>query len=159
MTTNTTNTITDEPPVSVLSLLLILLSACIHASWNLASRKTKGDLAVLVGGICLACVIITPVAFLVPSYGPITTDAVIYVFASGLIHVAYMALVGAMYRVGDVSLVYPVARGTGVACTALLANPILGEVVSTVGGFGVASIIGGIVIMSLSKMDCFCTQS
>ena len=157
MTTNTTNTITDEPPVSVLSLLLILLSACIHASWNLASRKTKGDLAVLVGGICLACVIITPVAFLVPSYGPITTDAVIYVIASGLIHVAYMALVGAMYRVGDVSLVYPVARGTGVACTALLANPILGEVVSTVGGFGVASIIGGIVIMSLSKMDCFCT--
>ena len=86
-----------------------------------------------------------------------TTDAVIYVIASGLIHVAYMALVGAMYRVGDVSLVYPVARGTGVACTALLANPILGEVVSTVGGFGVASIISGIVIMSLSKMNCFCS--
>ena len=55
-------------------------------------------------------------------------------------------------------LVYPVARGTGVAITAVLAGPLLGEVVSVVGGFGVASIISGIVIMSLAKMDVFCCE-
>ena len=53
---------------------------------------------------------------------------------------------------------YPVARGTGVAITAVLAGPLLGEVVSVVGGFGVASIISGIVIMSLAKMDVFCCE-
>ena len=141
--------------MSIFSLLLILLSACIHASWNLAARKVKGDFAVLVGGIALVSVLITPVAFFVPVTGPLL-EGVPFFIASGLIHVLYLALIGQMYSLGDVSLVYPVARGTGVALTAMLAGPVLGEIVSVVGGFGVASIISGIVIMSLAKLNIFC---
>ena len=140
-------------PVSIVSLVLILLSALIHASWNLASRKTKGDLATLVSGVVLATFIITPIAFLVPVTGNIM-DGVWICVASGLVHVIYIALVGAMYSVagGSVSLVYPVARGTGVAFTAILAGPILGEEVSVMGGFGVAMIISGIATMAWSKL-------
>ena len=141
--------------MSIFSLLLILLSACIHASWNLAARKVKGDFAVLVGGIALVSVLIIPVAFFVPVTGPLL-EGVPFFIASGLIHVLYLALIGQMYSLGDVSLVYPVARGTGVALTAMLAGPVLGEIVSVVGGFGVASIISGIVIMSLAKLNIFC---
>ena len=74
--------------------------------------------------------------------------------ASGLVHVIYIALVGAMYSVagGSVSLVYPVARGAGVAFTAILAGPILGEEVSAMGGLGVAMIISGIATMAWSKL-------
>ena len=140
-------------PVSVFSLVLILLSALIHASWNLASRKTKGDLATLVSGVVLATLIITPIAFLVPVTGNIM-DGLWICLASGLVHVIYIALVGAMYSVagGSVSLVYPVARGTGVAFTAILARPILGEEVSAMGGLGVAMIICGIATMAWSKL-------
>ena len=97
--------------------------------------------------------IITPIAFLVPVTGNIM-DGLWICLASGLVHVIYIALVGAMYSVagGSVSLVYPVARGTGVAFTAILARPILGEEVSAMGGLGVAMIICGIATMAWSKL-------
>lgn len=139
--------------ITTVSLLLVMLSALFHATWNLAARQTKGDLAVLVGGISMAGVVLTPVAFLVPVTGPIL-DAMPYVVASGLIHAVYMILIGEMYAVagGSVSLVYPVARGTGVAFTAVMALPVLGETVSVLGGFGIAAVVAGISILAWSKL-------
>ena len=101
----------------------------------------------------MAGVVLTPVAFLVPVTGPIL-DAMPYVVASGLIHAVYMILIGAMYAVagGSVSLVYPVARGTGVAFTAVMALPVLGETVSVLGGFGIAAVVAGISILAWSKL-------
>jgi uncharacterized membrane protein len=147
----TPSSFSNVETVSALSFGLILLSSIIHASWNLASRATKGDFATLVGGVCIAAVIIIPFAVISPISRPIV-DGVFFVVASGIVHVAYIALVGGMYSVGNISLVYPVARGTGVALTAILAGPILGETVSLIGGFGIALVICGIVTMAWSKL-------
>jgi drug/metabolite transporter (DMT)-like permease len=142
--------------VSFFALALILVSAVMHASWNIAARAIKGDLGVLVSSICVAFVVLLPIAALVEPTGPLL-PALPFVLATGLEHVLYMAVTGAMYahKGGSVSFVYPVARGTGVALTAILAGPILNEKISTIGALGVAGIVAGISVMACAKMGAF----
>eukprot|EP00944_MAST-04C_sp_MAST-4C-sp1_P015105 g15105.t1 len=52
---------------------------------------------------------------------------------------------------GDISVVYPVARGSGVCLTAIFAGPLLGETISLLGFFGILSILLGISLMASAK--------
>jgi uncharacterized membrane protein len=72
----------------------------------------------------------------------ITPGSLGCILATGAIHVAYFWLIAKAYQSGDISLVYPVARGSGVAGTALLATIWLRESLALIG-------IVGIVIIGL----------
>src|SRR5690242_580166 len=73
--------------------------------------------------------------------------------ATGLLHAAYFTLLAASYRHGELSVVYPLARGTGVAGTALFAWLVLGERPSALGALGVGSVCLGIVVLGLRQRD------
>jgi drug/metabolite transporter (DMT)-like permease len=69
--------------------------------------------------------------------------------ATALLHAAYFALLAASYRHGELSVVYPLARGTGVAGTGGVAWLVLGERPSALGAVGVGSICLGIVLLGM----------
>src|SRR5262245_66014738 len=92
---------------------LVVAAACLHALWNLAAKRVSGNVGVLWLGLGLAGGLLAPFALpsAVQSFDPAGLP---YLVATGLIHAASFGLLAAAYRHGELSLVYPLSRGTGV---------------------------------------------
>jgi len=103
---------------------LVLAAALLHASWN-ALVKAGGDrLAVL------TLVNLSPVAVMVPALfflPPMNLEAMPWLAASTASHLVYYAALLGAYRYGDLSQVYPIARGSAPALVALGAWLLAGE--------------------------------
>lgn len=133
-----------------LAIVLVLVAALIHALWNFVAKKSGGDIRfALLTNIAL-CIIWAPVGawFIVRDafdFGPLQWGLVA---ASGAIHVVYYATLLRGYRLGDLSVVYPLARGTGPLLTAFAATTFFGEALGVVGWTGVLAIVGGIVVIA-----------
>ena len=113
----------DEGGVPLIVFVIVIFSAFIHASWNLATRAIKGDLAVLASSCFFGSILLFPAIFFVDYSGNTINLGVVYGFISGVVHIVYIAFVGLMYAhaSGNISVVYPIARGTGVCLTAIFA--------------------------------------
>ena len=144
----------DEGGVPLIVFVIVIFSAFIHASWNLATRAIKGDLAVLASSCFFGSILLFPAIFFVDYSGNTINLGVAYGFISGVVHIVYIAFVGLMYAhaSGNISVVYPIARGTGVCLTAIFARPLLGETISLLGFFGILIILVGISLMAFAKM-------
>ncbi len=98
------------------SLLLDVLASFIHASWNLLAKRAApvGPLLVFAYNL-VACVAYAPRVLYVLAEGtiPWTAEDIGFVLLSGIIHLAYSLCLQRGYQVADLSVVYPVARGTG----------------------------------------------
>jgi drug/metabolite transporter (DMT)-like permease len=130
--------------------VLVLLAALGHALWNFAARKVSGDLAVLWLAKVAANFLLLPLAGLALWRGAplsLSEPLIACVLATGLLHAAYFALLSWAYEQGEISLVYPVARGSGVALTGLLAWLVLSEAISWQGTSGIALIFSGILML------------
>lgn len=130
---------------------LVLAAALFHASWNAVARHHSGHLGVLWLGALLAWLVITPVAGTILWQGGVSfsTDAALCLLATGVIHGLYFLALSSAYERGEISLVYPVARGSGVALTALGGAWLLGEEVSNTGWLGVAAVSFGILLFAI----------
>ena len=73
---------------------------------------------------------------------------VICIIATGLIHAVYFRLLAAGYEHGEISLVYPIARGSGIALTAILASLFFKESFALLGSIGIGLISAGIILLS-----------
>jgi drug/metabolite transporter (DMT)-like permease len=128
-------------------LSLVLAAALLHASWN-ALVKAGGDpfirLAVVnaVGGLCALpfLLFVAPPAF----------ESWPYLFGSVVVHHAYYLTLAYGYRFGDLSHVYPIARGVAPPLVALAAWIFAGESLRLLGIFGILVISGGIVSLAFS---------
>lgn len=129
--------------MSILALFLVLTAAVIHATWNLLVKRVGGGPTFIWLFASLSILIYSPVIFLVvllqrPHFGPIQ---VLFIVGTGIIHIGYFLILQQGYRVGDLSLVYPLARGTGPTLATIGAIIILGERPSPLGLAGAALII------------------
>ena len=135
-------------PMTALSLVLVLLSAVAHASWNLMLKRA-GDpevfawVMLVVGSILLA-----PVGLALLWYNSMDFPGLWFLLASVVLHVFYFILLARGYATGDLSLVYPVARGMGPMLVPVLAVILLGEIVETMAIVGISAIVGGIYTIS-----------
>ena len=132
--------------------LLVLTASLLHALWNFLVRKTSGNLVILWIGIWIACIFILP-GVIIRSIQTSQPEAslglaVACTLATGTIHAAYFFLLGKAYHLGEISLVYPVARGSGVALTALMAWLVLQESFTALGIGGIVLICVGILSLS-----------
>ena len=133
-----------------LALGLVLVAALIHALWNFVAKKSGGDIRIALLSNIALCIVWAPVGLWfirrdVAAFGALQWSLVA---ASGAIHVVYFVTLLRGYRLGDLSVVYPLARGTGPLLTALVATTFLGEALGLVGWLGVLGIVGGIVIIA-----------
>ena len=134
-----------------LTFAIVLVAATFHALWNFAAKKVSGNLSVLWLGLCFASVLSWPFALSVYRVEELTPVAISCMLATGAIHAVYFGLVAQAYRHGDISLVYPVARGTGVAGTALLASVWLRESLVLIGVVGIVIICFGTALLGAGQ--------
>src|SRR5215831_19197530 len=128
------------PPAA---LLLVLGAAVCHSLWNLLLKSEPRRLEVQSGALVVAVLLASPVLLLYP-LGAISPYAWLLIVVSALFETAYVFCLTGAYAAGDLSLVYPVARGTAPLVVAPLAVAIFGERLSLIGGLGIALVVGGI---------------
>jgi drug/metabolite transporter (DMT)-like permease len=136
--------------VTVWALTLILAAAFIHATWNLLNKKASGHATFTWLVAILSAVFYTPAAVAVFFFWQVKIGALEIGFMAGsaLLHAAYFVLLNQGYRVGDLSLVYPLARGTGPLLSSIAAIIFLGERPSAMALTGALLIIVGVVVLS-----------
>ncbi|MFN8533035.1 MAG: DMT family transporter [Dehalococcoidia bacterium] len=130
--------------------MLVLTSATLHALWNFLAKRASGDLTFVWLFCVVSTVVYGPVAlaiFLIqqPALGP---AALAFMAGSTALHLVYYIALQQGYRVGDLSLVYPLARGTGPALATVLAIAILGERPSALTLAGGATIVVGAFLLT-----------
>lgn len=133
------------------SLALVVLAALIHATWNLlAKRAADAGAAFVAAYTFVAFVAYAPWMGWLLFHGGVTWSlpVVACLAASGLLHLVYSLALQRGYRVADLSVVYPVARGTGPLVASLGAFLLLGERASLAGLLGLAAVVGGIALIA-----------
>jgi drug/metabolite transporter (DMT)-like permease len=137
--------------MSLAPLLLVLLAALVHATWNLLSKRAAAAGPTFVFAYNLvACVTYAPWVMWLLARGALTWSppVVSCILLSGLVHLAYSLCLQRGYQVADLSVVYPVARGTGPMMSSLGAFVLLGEAPSHRGLLGLLAVVVGIGLIS-----------
>jgi drug/metabolite transporter (DMT)-like permease len=146
--------------MSLSALLIVLLAAGFHATWNFLIKKLNGGPELIWLFSVVSLVLYFPVLlyFLVAVEMAFGVTETVLVLGSGLLHLSYFLLLQTGYRHGELSLVYPVARATGPLLATLFAVVILGEAASRqviAGGLciivGVLFLTGGVKSKGKSK--------
>ena len=139
--------------MTLATLALVLASALVHATWNLWTKQVgpgarSGPLMWLL--VTISAVAYAPFALVYAAQAHWRPDAtaLAFVTGSGLIHVAYFLLLLRGYRVGDLSLVYPVARGTGPLLAATAAISLFAETPTVFSIAGLLLIVTGILVLT-----------
>lgn len=127
-----------------LAVLLVLLSAFGHATWNLLARRAANPEVFTWWMAVAATVLWLPAAVFYLAVAP--PDAVGWAFLAGTIvlHTGYYSFLARAYRDGDLSVVYPIARGSGLALIPAWAIIFLDESVSWPAGLGIGLIVVGL---------------
>lgn len=115
--------------MTTLALLLILISAGIHATWNLFAKRLAGGAESVWLFTLVAVILYGPIAAIVvyiTEYRPAGIDWV-FLAGTGVFQAVYFTVLRRGYAAGDLSVVYPLARGTGPLMAVLLATLLIGE--------------------------------
>ncbi len=136
--------------MSLTALALIVLAGLIHACWNIAAKKAGGDARFAFFSAFLMMLVWAPLGWwvgrdVVPGWGRVEW---LLVLASGVLHVFYYVILLRGYRKSDLTVVYPMARGTGPLLSSLVAITLLGEQISALGAAGIAGVVGGVFLIA-----------
>ena len=137
--------------MSLAPIVLVVLAAFVHATWNLLSKQAAAAGPTFVFAYNLvACVAYAPWVAWLLAQGALTWSLPVAgcILLSGLIHLAYSLCLQRGYQVADLSVVYPVARGTGPMLSSFGAFLLLGEAPSPQRLLGLAAVVIGIGLIS-----------
>ena len=125
---------------------LVAISAVLHVAWNVR-LKTAGDpLRAATVGMLAATAGIVPIgvaAWWAAGGPPLPVEGVGLGLVSGTVEAGYFILLSAAYRRGDLSVVYPLARGTAPLLAVGVGVIVLGERLGVAGWVGVAALLAG----------------
>ena len=136
--------------MSATAFSLVLLAGLIHALWNIAAKKAGGDARFAFFTAFVMMVVSAPVGAwvgwdVVPHWGVVEWS---FIAGSGVLHVLYYVTLLRGYRRADLTVVYPLARGTGPLLSSLAALLWLGESMSSIGALGIAGVVGGVFLIA-----------
>ena len=134
----------------LLALIAVLLAAGTHATWNLFAKKAAGSRHFVwlysIGSVVLYLpVIVWIVVEERPHFGVMQCLALT---ATSVLHLGYSLALQAGYRTSDLSLVYPIARGSGPLLSFVGATLLLREQPTVLSGLGLALIVAGILLVA-----------
>jgi drug/metabolite transporter (DMT)-like permease len=136
--------------VSGAALGLVLLAAVAHTTWNLLARRAHEKMAFLVCSLLVSLVVFVPLGgWLLARAEPIPPAGWGAVALSAILEALYFWTLAQAYRYGDLSLVYPIARGTAPILVPLLAALFLGERLSGPALAGIGLVALGTVAINL----------
>ena len=133
-----------------LAVGLVLASAVIHASWNLLVKRADGGATFVWLYTAVASVIYAPLVLgiLLTQQMNLSVPGAIAVVASVFLHLLYQLTLQYGYRHGDLSVVYPLARGIGPTVSTLAAILFLGEEPGAVSLSGAGLVILGVIVLT-----------
>ena len=135
------------------ALLLIFVAAIAHASWNLFSKQASVSGAAsfvwLMSATATVAYLPVVAASVIASPPHLSALAWVFMAGTGLLQVGYFLFLQTSYRLGDLSLIYPIGRGTGALLAALGGIILLGERPGPAGIAGILLIVGGLVILGI----------
>jgi drug/metabolite transporter (DMT)-like permease len=133
----------------IFAILLLLVSAVLHTSWNLLIKQSEDKYIVTwwmvtVGGVF---------AVMALSFTGLPPRSLwLFALLSVCVEATYFISLSYAYHDNDFSLIYPVARGTAPAFLALWSFLFLHERLTPGGMLGLALIIGGLIIIGLNTL-------
>jgi len=130
---------------------MVLVSAVAHAVWNFLFKKGGDKEAFIWLAQIVMAVMFMPLAIVIAVKNPIDVTGWIFVLGTGILHAFYFIFLGRAYASGDLSEVYPIARGTGPAVVPLLGAVILGEHISLQAVMGILTIVVGVFTVYWSR--------
>ncbi|RYF79799.1 MAG: EamA family transporter [Comamonadaceae bacterium] len=129
---------------------LVVLAGLIHASWNIAAKKAGGDARFAFQSSVFIALIWAPLGLWlgwteVPRWG---VREWAFIGVSGVLHVLYYVVLLRGYRRADLTVVYPLARGTGPLLSSMAAVLLLGERLSMLGLLGILGVVLGVFLIA-----------
>jgi drug/metabolite transporter (DMT)-like permease len=134
------------------AVALILAGALCHALWNMLVRRGAYPEGFVWWLAAAAAVVYAPLGLYLLIVVGLPAAGLPFVGATVAIHVVYFILLGRAYQLGDLSIVYPIARGTGPLLVPFIAVPLLGERLSPLGVVGIALILVGVVTLQVGGL-------
>ena len=136
--------------MSTLAFSLVVLAGLIHACWNIAAKKAGGDARFSFFSSVWMALIWAPVGLwagwsVVPRWGWVEWG---FIGASAVLHVVYFIVLLRGYRKADLTVVYPLARGSGPLLSSMVAIMLLGEQISALGVAGIAGVVVGVFLIA-----------
>lgn len=136
--------------MTLLAFVLVITAAFLHATWNLLAKRAGGGAAFTWLFGLISSLIYAPAAFYIMwSRGAWpTAGQFLFIAGSAVLHTGYFLLLQKGYRTGDLSLVYPLARGTGPLLSSAVAIAFLGERPGPLAVAGALAIAAGIFFLA-----------
>ncbi|HLB65195.1 MAG TPA: DMT family transporter [Anaerolineales bacterium] len=136
-----------------LSLLLILGSACLHVVIHVALKKAQDRAAFVWWMLLWACILYLPILVLFGQSVPPVGWALLLL--SSVFEASYFISIAKAYRGSDLSIVYPLARGTAPALLLIWSAAILREPVRPGGAAGIGLIALGLYLINLPRLGAW----
>lgn len=135
--------------MSLFAIVLLLFSASLHALWNLLLKRSLSKQAFIWWALWCSWLIAAPILFMKGLAFP----TVVWLCLAGSItaETLYFLSLCRAYEIGDLSLVYPLARGSAPLFIALWASLFLGERPTGTGWLGIGLIVIGVYCVSITS--------
>jgi drug/metabolite transporter (DMT)-like permease len=133
-------------------LLLVAIAAVAHATWNLTMKAagTSGTRFLWVTFV-VATIAVAPFGIAsLEQVGPKLSLLLLLALGSGILQIAYFLTLQRGYRKGDVSIVYPLARGSGPLLAVIFAIILFHERPGVIGLIGAGVVVAGVVVIGLA---------
>ena len=137
--------------MSLTIFVLALLSGALNSTWNFFIKKNASDYSVMITGVCVANLSIFPITLLIMATRGFDPRVIPFLLATGAIEAIDFYMLTILYKASDISMAYPVSRGTGVMLTAVLSTLILKETISGIGIIGIIAVLIGVFFFALNK--------
>ncbi len=136
--------------MTLLALALVLSSAGLHAGWNYTAKGVQGGTVFAWLTTLLTMLIYAPlmIGVIVAEHVVLTPTQIAWAAASAILQTAYFILLFRAYRAGDLSLVYPLARGSGPMLSTAAAIVLFGERPTVLAVLGALLIGVGVFVLA-----------
>ncbi|MBD8006197.1 EamA family transporter [Bacillus norwichensis] len=136
--------------MSLLAFIIILISAFMHATWNYLAKQSEGGFIFVWLYMAVSTIVYLPfvIGFFFINEIHLGWMEFVFIFGSAIVHMAYALTLQKGYRVGDLSIVYPLARGSAPMLIAIAAFFLFEEKLSIIGVMGISFIVLSIFILT-----------
>jgi drug/metabolite transporter (DMT)-like permease len=142
------------PALIPIAIVLALVAAAMHGTWNVLVKVSGDPTDTLTRATAAGAVLMTPpafVAWLINGRPGLSVEAAGLAAMSAVLELIYIFLLSTAYRRGEVSVVYPIARGSAPLLAVLIGLTLLGERLAAPQLLGVGLLLAGILAVTLPQ--------
>ena len=135
--------------MTLLASFLILLYCIGHSYWNFLVKKSDNPQIMLVLIAMGSWILFFPLALIYLFMNPISIESWLFIIINSILQIFYYAFLGKAYKLADMSIVYPLARGSAVFFIPLWGILFFNESISSTAMFGIFLVFIGLIFISV----------